>query len=163
MAAPPRISILANTIPNPEDRAAVDAAIKRVLADRTGDWRVSIVEPQNASYWQLAVEGPANFSWVHRFDGPGEQDPQNIERQLRAAVDAKLPTFSEITGRLDEKWTKPNTCPICGISEWSVSEIPYVLQQMGGKNAMPLYPVSCTNCGFTILFNAIVTGLFRDK
>lgn len=162
MAAPPRVSILSNNLPNPKDRSDVDGAIRRALADRTGDWRASIVEPHNASFWQLSVQGPANFNWVRRFDGPDEQRAEYVESQLRAAV-AEVPTFAAITRILDAKWTQPNTCPICGTSEWSVSEIPYALPQMGGERVMPLYPASCTNCGYVIFFNAILAGLLNES
>lgn len=158
-----RISTLANTLPRPADRAAVEEAIRRALNDRGGDWQVTITEPANASYWQVVIEGPASFRWTKRFDGPDEQMPKYIESRVREAVDARLPTFATIATRLDSKWTRSNNCPVCAASEWSVSQVPYALKQIEGATVMPLYPVSCTNCGLTMLFNAIAAGLMSDS
>ena len=42
-------------------RAEVGAAIEHVLADRPGDWRVSIVASQANDQWEMKIAGPKGF------------------------------------------------------------------------------------------------------
>ena len=160
--SPGRVITVANDIPVPYGRQA-EAAVRKALADRRGDWRITLHEPQNASYWSVAVQGPGAFTWSRNFDGPDEQRPEYLEKVVRDAVSAQRPPFAAITKRLEAKWTKPDVCPICGADGWSVTEIPYVLTEMGGDKAMPVYPVTCINCGFTIMFSAYAAGLLPRK
>ena len=162
MGAPSSIKIWANTIPT-SFRAQIEAAVKRALSDRSGDWRASLYAPQNASYWQVKVDGPGTFEWSGKFDGPGEQNADYIEQTVRRAIGDQLPSFSTITQKLEQKWTEPDECPVCGSREWNVTEIPYSLTEMGGSKAIPIYPITCTNCGLTYLFNGIIAGLFSGK
>jgi hypothetical protein len=147
----------------PSDRSEVEAAVKRALAGQPGEWRVMLTEPLNASYWDVAITGPAGINWRRRFDGPDQQNPDFIENAVRSALDERVPSFAVIARKLDESWVQAKTCIVCGHSEWSISELPYVLQPLGGgSKIMPLYPVTCTNCGLTFLFNAIRAGLLPE-
>jgi len=122
------------------------------------------MEPHNASYWQVSITGPLGPLINRRFDGPAEQDPHFIEQAIQVAVQAQpLPTFGAIEKILEEKWLTGKSCIVCGNLQWSVSQLPYSLQQLGNSNqVIPLYPVTCTNCGLTFLFNAIQTGLLPE-
>jgi hypothetical protein len=160
---PPNIR-LSVTLPSPGDRAAVEQAVRRAIGDRSGDWRVHVIEPQNASFWHIVVDGPGGFQWVRKIDGPNEQNAEYIGRLLAKAIAERLPTFGVITDTLNRRWSQSKQCPICGTEEWSVSGIPYALQQIGSPNAiLPLYPVTCTSCGHTILFNAFAAGLLPER
>jgi predicted nucleic-acid-binding Zn-ribbon protein len=56
-------------------------------------------------------------------------------------------------------------CPSCAHKNFTVQDGLVMLgvqQQLGiviGGPTLPCIPVVCTNCGFTLLFNAIVLGL----
>jgi hypothetical protein len=64
-------------------RAEVIAAIEHVLADRRGDWRVSILGSHASDNWTLKIEGPAGFERSYTLDGAaGEQTPEALRRLL---------------------------------------------------------------------------------
>lgn len=73
----------------------------------------------------------------------------------------------KIIDYIRKKWTTPSTCPVCKNNNWTVSTDVYEVRLfhggnmvIGGKSSiMPLIPVICNECGNTILFNAIITGL----
>jgi hypothetical protein len=64
-------------------RAEVIAAIEHVLADRRGDWRVSILGSHASDNWTLKIEGPAGFERSYILDGAaGEHTPEALRRLL---------------------------------------------------------------------------------
>ena len=64
-------------------RAEVIAAIEHVLADRRGDWRVSILGSRANDNWTIKIEGPAGFERSYILDGAaGENSPERIRRLL---------------------------------------------------------------------------------
>ncbi len=66
---------------------------------------------------------------------------------------------------LNEKW-KNKICQLCGNNNWSVSNKVFELREfnrgsliIGGNNAIfPIMVVSCTECGNSIMINAITSG-----
>ena len=69
---------------------------------------------------------------------------------------------------VNEKWTASDkTCPICGTNKWTVTE-PAALQpyQNGslvlGGPVFPVFLVICSNCAYTISFNAAATGVLEQ-
>ena len=79
----------------------------------------------------------------------------------------KINTQKVIT-HLNEKW-KNRPCPMCGSNSWNVSDKVYELREFHGGTLMlgngpifPVVPVSCNNCGNSVLVNAIFTGVI-DK
>jgi hypothetical protein len=60
---------------------------------------------------------------------------------------------------------KLSKCPICDTDSWSLSEQVYQLTEYPeagrfiGKTIAPLVPLTCTKCGNTILFNALIAGV----
>jgi len=57
----------------------VAAVIEHVLADRPGDWRVSIVGSQGNDQWEMKIAGPNGFERSYTLEGSaGEHEPQVI-------------------------------------------------------------------------------------
>ena len=72
---------------------------------------------------------------------------------------------------LNDKW-KGVACPLCGGLEWSVSDRIFEMREynggnlvIGGANAMitPVIPVTCSNCGNTVLINALAAGVLKGR
>lgn len=70
---------------------------------------------------------------------------------------------------LNNKWGK-KICPMCGQNVWSVQDKCYELRQfnregfMVGGPIVPVVPISCQNCGNTLLINALIAGVIdKDK
>lgn len=61
-------------------QAEVRAIIEHVLADRLGDWRVSIVGSQANDRWELKIVGPNGFERSYTLEGAaGEHRPEVIQ------------------------------------------------------------------------------------
>ena len=71
----------------------------------------------------------------------------------------------KIADWLDEKWTQPSKCSVCGHSDWTLGEHLVNLQIYYGGGLRiggPTYPyvmVICKNCAQTLFFNAVMLGL----
>jgi hypothetical protein len=64
---------------DPERRADVIAHIEHVLADRPGDWRVSIVGSQANDRWEMKITGPNGFERSCTLEGTaGQHEPDAI-------------------------------------------------------------------------------------
>lgn len=66
---------------------------------------------------------------------------------------------------LNEKWSD-QACPICGNSKWNVDDCIYRLHQFDFPNFKELEgrmrlvaPVTCKNCGYMLLFDALYSGV----
>ena len=69
-------------------QAEVRAVIEHVLADRPGDWRVSIVGSQANDRWEMRIAGPNAFERSYTLEGSaGEHRPEAI----RVIVGKMLP------------------------------------------------------------------------
>jgi hypothetical protein len=72
-------------------RSEVAAAIEHVLADRPGNWRVSIVGSQANDRWEMQIAGPKGFERSYTLEGSsGEHRPDVI----RAIVGKMVPASS---------------------------------------------------------------------
>jgi hypothetical protein len=61
-------------------QAEVRAIIEHVLADRLGDWRVSIVGSQANDRWEMKITGPNSFERSYTLEGSaGEHQPEVIQ------------------------------------------------------------------------------------
>ena len=61
-------------------QAEIRAIIEHVLADRVGDWRVSIVGSQANDRWELRIVGPNGFERSYTLEGSaGEHRPEMIQ------------------------------------------------------------------------------------
>ncbi len=73
-----------------------------------------------------------------------------------AKIDGK-----KIVDHLRVKWAG-RPCVMCGVGNWNIQESTYELREFNEGNMViggpiiPVIPVVCTNCGNTILVNAIV-------
>lgn len=72
-----------------------------------------------------------------------------------------------ITDYINDAW-KEIKCPLCLKIQWTVPNTFYELRQyyrgniqrITGRTAIiPIVPVTCANCGYTMLINSIVSGL----
>lgn len=65
---------------------------------------------------------------------------------------------------LSLKWQN-RACPMCGSGPWNVQNKTFQLMEFHqgnlviGGQLIPVVPVSCGNCGHTILVNAIIAGV----
>jgi len=65
---------------------------------------------------------------------------------------------------LKGKWYgKP--CPLCGVGNWNISDSVFELREfhdgsivLGAGPIIPVIPVTCSNCGNTIMVNALLSG-----
>ena len=61
-------------------QAEIRAIIEHVLADRVGDWRVSIVGSQANDRWEMRIVGPNGFERSYTLEGSaGEHRPEVIQ------------------------------------------------------------------------------------
>jgi len=67
------------------------------------------------------------------------------------------------------KWKLVGGCPLCHATNFdlqpTIFQIPEFFRQ-GAKNTgavIPVIPYTCTNCGFTILVNALVAGIISPQ
>lgn len=75
--------------------------------------------------------------------------------------------IARVNEHLDAKWTEPRKCPICGHEDWRVNDRLLQLFEfdavdrliMAGGVVCPLVTITCSNCGYTILFSAVTVGL----
>jgi len=65
---------------------------------------------------------------------------------------------------LNSKWDN-RSCPMCNKGPWSVQDRVFQLNEFHQGNLVvggpliPVIPVSCGNCGHTVLVNAIIAGV----
>lgn len=58
---------------------------------------------------------------------------------------------------------------MCGVGDWNVQDSTYQLLEYNqgamviGGPVIPVIPVVCTNCGNTILINAIIAGVLKPE
>ena len=71
-------------------RAEIVAVIEHALADRRGDWRVSIVGSQANDRWEMKITGPNAFERSYTLEGTaGEHEPRAIAALLARMVAAR--------------------------------------------------------------------------
>jgi len=67
--------------------AEVRAIIEHVLADRPGDWRVSIIGSQANDRWEMKIVGPNAFERSYSLEGSaGEHEPHVIGKIVARMV-----------------------------------------------------------------------------
>lgn len=76
----------------------------------------------------------------------------------------KKVNVEKVIQHLNQKWGN-RACPMCGSSKWNVSDNVYELREFHGGNLVlgngpifPVIPVSCNNCGNSVMINALVAG-----
>ena len=75
----------------------------------------------------------------------------------------------KLIAHLKSKW-QGRSCLMCGTGNWNVSDKVYELRgyhggglTIGGVAIVPVLPITCDNCGNTILVNTIVAGVLKQK
>lgn len=75
----------------------------------------------------------------------------------------------KVFNHLSVKWQK-RKCPMCKTRNWGVSDAIYELKGFkevghvpGNIPIIPVIPVTCENCGNTILVNAIAADIVKPK
>ena len=77
---------------DPNLQADVRVVIEHVIADRPGDWRVSIIGSQANDRWDMKIAGPNGFERSYTLEGSsGEHRPEVI----RSLVGQLLPLRKE--------------------------------------------------------------------
>jgi len=72
---------------DPGERAEIAPQIEHTLADRSGDWKVSILGSQASDRWEMRILGPSEFKRTYMLEGAaGECEPQMIARILAKMV-----------------------------------------------------------------------------
>lgn len=72
---------------DPQVRVGVAAVIEHALADRAGDWRVSIIGSQPNDRWEMKISGPNGFERSYTIEGSlGEHRPEAIRALLGKLV-----------------------------------------------------------------------------
>jgi hypothetical protein len=68
-------------------KADVVASIEHALADRHGDWRVTIIGSQANDQWEMKIVGPNAFERTYTLEGNrGEHRPEKIRDLLGKLV-----------------------------------------------------------------------------
>jgi hypothetical protein len=72
---------------DPGGRAEIAAHIEHALADRRGDWKVSIIGSQANDRWEMKIAGPNGFERTYALEGAaGEHEPQAIGKLVLKMV-----------------------------------------------------------------------------
>ena len=76
----------------PGVRAEIAAVIEHALADRPGDWRISIIGSQANDQWEMKISGPNAFERSYTLEGSvGEHEPQVIGKLVTRMVPGREP------------------------------------------------------------------------
>lgn len=72
---------------------------------------------------------------------------------------------SKVIQHLQTKW-HGRSCPMCNAGTWNVQDSTYQLMEFNpqaglviGGPVIPVIPIVCSNCGNTLLINAITAGI----
>lgn len=75
---------------------------------------------------------------------------------------------ARLIDHLRSKWGDGRRCPMCDHSAWEISSKIFEIREfhdgnlvIGSGPIIPIIPVSCKNCGNTILLNAIIAGFVK--
>ena len=93
------------------------------------------------------------------------------EERTQAIVDRDRMQGERALAWLNEHWTMPRGCPICGSSDWQVGQVGEIRQYNDGNlilggpggGVIPTFPVVCTTCGYIHLFSALLTGVVDKR
>jgi hypothetical protein len=72
---------------------------------------------------------------------------------------------SKLLSFIQSKWKPPYVCSCCASNSWNIGQELFQLTQFAGGAMIvggplvPVAPLICTNCGNTVLVNAIVAGI----
>jgi predicted nucleic-acid-binding Zn-ribbon protein len=81
-------------------------------------------------------------------------------------MDISVEQKNKFVNYLNSKWPEPQLCPICKAQNWVIPSSIYEIREVKPKDKFrfaPLIQVICNNCGHTLLFNAIVSGIYKKE
>jgi len=67
---------------DPGQRAEICAAIEHALADRPGEWRISIIGSRATDNWEMTVHGPKGFERSYVLAGAAGEHQAHAIRNL---------------------------------------------------------------------------------
>ncbi len=70
----------------------VAATIEHALADRPGDWRVSIIGSQANDRWEMKIIGPNAFERSYTLEGSSGEHPSGGDSDLAREIGAAIGT-----------------------------------------------------------------------
>jgi len=76
---------------------------------------------------------------------------------------------NEFMDWLNSKWEGLKKCPVCGQNSWNVSDRVFEMREFHGGSMVvggilqPVIPVTCSNCGNTLYFNAMQAGIVKPQ
>jgi hypothetical protein len=77
-----RVAVIVNSLTDEGgNRAAAEQAVREVLAHRTGDWTISLIDRHDDSSWVIIVAGPDGRSRTWTF-GRSEHDASIVKATL---------------------------------------------------------------------------------
>lgn len=84
------------------------------------------------------------------------------------AVPAKpIVDIEVLKAHLANEWG-PVSCQMCHKGQWTVGDTIFELREfhggglkIGSGPIIPIIPVTCSNCGRTVLINALVAGILK--
>lgn len=69
----------------------ITARIEHALADRRGEWRVSIAGSRASENWEMRVEGPNGYERSYTLaDSSGEHEPEVVCRLILQLMSARF-------------------------------------------------------------------------
>lgn len=72
---------------------------------------------------------------------------------------------------LEKNWKGNKTCAICKQNSWIIGNQVFELREfrgggliIGGKSSVfPVIPITCSICGYVLLFNVVVSGMIESE
>jgi predicted nucleic-acid-binding Zn-ribbon protein len=85
-------------------------------------------------------------------------------RAVASEEDVRQAQRDRATTWVREKWRAPTNCPICGNTIWTVTDVAQVMPFRAGGifiggPVTPVFMLICTNCGYTMVFNAAIASV----
>jgi len=97
---------------------------------------------------------------------------KDLKEREKGDEDMKLDQdqMNQIMAFFDKNWPEPKTCPVCQHVDWTLAPNVYEVREFHGGGVfgtsgsiVPFIIVSCTNCGNTRFFNAIIVGAVKRE
>jgi hypothetical protein len=81
------VTVFANTIPQPDKRADIEAAVRAAIGSRPGNRRVEILTrmPERAGF-QINILGPELKEWSRNFETSNEEQPEYVQKIIASEL-----------------------------------------------------------------------------
>ena len=122
-----------------------------VILESLNGYKIEDYSKQLKQYWKI---------------GEGKEDKSVL---LLISIADKKVNIEKVIQHLNSKWGN-RPCPMCGSNSWNVSDKVYELREFHGGNLVlgsgpifPVIPVSCNNCGNSVMVNALMSGAIERQ